>query len=93
MLLEPVDKTGRTVLMSAFANQDVADRFFRAFNRPRDYFPWLEDYDAAIDWLSETAGIPGKRVARQGMLKVAKGQLRQKLRGRHFVYDEDLVAA
>ncbi len=93
VLLEPVDKTGRTVLMSAFANQDVADRFFRAFNRPRDYFPWLEDYDAAIDWLSETAGIPGKRVARQGMLKVAKGQLRQKLRGRHFVYDEDLVAA
>ena len=38
-------------------------------------------------------GIPGKRVARQGMLKVARGQLRQKLRGRHFVYDEDLVAA
>jgi 2-polyprenyl-6-methoxyphenol hydroxylase-like FAD-dependent oxidoreductase len=92
VLLEPVDKTGRTVLMSAFADQNVADAFFRRFNRPRDYFPWLQEYPAAIDWLTETAGTSGKKVARRGLLKVARGQLRQKLRGRHFTYDEDVVA-
>jgi hypothetical protein len=93
ILLEPVDKTGRTVLMSAFANQDVADAFYRAYNRPKDYFPWEQEYPPAIDWLAATSGMPGKRVARRGLLKVAKGQLRQKLRRRHFRYDEDLVAS
>lgn len=92
ILLEPVDDTGQAVLVSAFANQAVADRFFRTFNRPKEYFPWLKDYPAAMDWITETAGIPGKKVRRQGMLKVVRGQLKQKLRGRHFVYDRDLVA-
>ena len=86
VLLEPLDKTGVMVMKAAFSSQAVADQFFRNFDEPSDYWPWLKDREAAKGWIAATAGEPSSRVVRRGTLRIIKGQLRQRLRGRHFPY-------
>lgn len=92
VLLEPLDATGVMVMKAAFGSQPIADQFFRNFDEPSDYFPWLIDKDAAKHWISETSKEPSGRVVRRGTMRIIRGQLRQKLRGRHFTYTEDAVA-
>lgn len=92
VLLEPLDAVGRMILISAFAHPALATTFLQRFNRPPTYFPWLTDRDAARKFISETTGVSWQRAFARGLLKVARGQLQQRLRGRHFVYGEDAAA-
>jgi hypothetical protein len=93
VLLEPLDDVGKLVVISAFGHPRMAEAFFQGFNRPPSYFPWLADRAAAKAFITKTTGQSWRRVYGRGLLKIARGQLRQKLRGRHFVYGEDVAAA
>lgn len=92
VLLEPLDAVGKMIMISAFAHPKLAAQFFQRFNRPSTYFPWLTDGDAARKFIAETTGMPWPKALGRGLLKVARGQLQQRLRGRHFVYAPDTAA-
>ena len=88
VLLEPLDAAGKLVIISAFAHPKMAARFFQGFNRPHDYFPWLTDRNAGKRLVAEVTGEPWWKVYARGNGRIIKGQLRQKMRGRHFLYDD-----
>lgn len=88
VLLEPLDAVGKLVVISAFGDERIAREFFQRFNRPPTYFPWLQERDAARAFIKETTGLAWQRAFAKGMFKIARGQLRQKLQGRHFTYSE-----
>lgn len=88
VLLEPLDAAGKLAIISAFSNPSMAAAFFQSFDEPRRYFPWLKDRSAGKQFVAEVTGQPWWQVYSKGMAKIARGQLRQKLRGRHFVYDD-----
>jgi 2-polyprenyl-6-methoxyphenol hydroxylase-like FAD-dependent oxidoreductase len=88
ILLEPLDAAGKQVLISAFGSQAVATRFLRNFNHPADYFPWMQDREAGRTWITETSGEPWRRVWLRGNRRIIAGRLKQKVRGRHFRYDD-----
>ncbi|MEX0864693.1 MAG: styrene monooxygenase/indole monooxygenase family protein [Acidimicrobiia bacterium] len=90
VLLEPLDAIGKLVLISAFGDQRAATRFFEGFNRPWDLYPMLTDKAAARRWVSEATGGSWRKANIRGMGKIIKGQLQQKTRGRHFVYDDSV---
>lgn len=89
VLLEPLDKVGVTVMKAAFGSQPVADQFFRNFDEPACYWPWLKDAGAAKEWIAASSGESSGQVVRRGTLRIIKGQLRQRLKGRHFTYTQD----
>ncbi|HWN71841.1 MAG TPA: styrene monooxygenase/indole monooxygenase family protein [Haliangium sp.] len=91
ILLEPLDAVGRLVVISAFGHPKIAAEFFQNFNRPPDYFPWLADRDAAREFITRTTGMSWRRVFARGLLRIARGQIRQKLRGRHFKYADEVL--
>ena len=88
VLLEPLDAIGKLVVISAFGNEGVAERFFQGFNRPWDLHPMLTDKALARQFVGEAAGGSWRAANVKGTLKIIKGQLRQKIRGRHFIYDD-----
>ena len=90
VLLEPLDSTGKLVIISAFGNPAVAQRFFQGFNRPWDLYPMLTNKETAKGWVTAAAGSSWRSANITGTLKIAKGQLRQKTKGRHFTYDDEL---
>lgn len=92
VLLEPLDKTGVMIMKSAFGSQAIADQFFRNFDEPSDYWPWLKDKDAAKEWIAATSGEPSGRVVRRGTLRIVRGQLKQRVKGRHFTYTQDAAS-
>ena len=48
ILLEPLTEAGRMVLGFASQNRDFADQYFTGnFNKPKNFFPWMEDAAAA----------------------------------------------
>lgn len=93
VLLEPLDAVARMIVISAFAHPKLAQTFFQRFNRPPTYFPWLTDQGAARKFITEITGVSWRRAFARGLLKVVRGQLRQRLRGRHFVYGPDHAPA
>ena len=88
VLLEPLDAIGKLVIISAFGNPDVAQRFFQGFNRPWELHPMLTDKAAARSYVAEAAGGSWRAANMKGTFKIIKGQLRQKIKGRHFLYDD-----
>lgn len=91
VLLEPLDAVGKLVVISAFGNARVAERFFQGFNRPWELYPMLTDKAAARGYVSEAAGGSWLGPNIKGTAKIIRGQLKQKIRGRHFIYDKDFV--
>lgn len=89
VLLEPLDSIGKLVIISAFGNPKVSQRFFQGFNRPWELHPMLADKEAARRWVADAAGGSWRRANITGNLKIIKGQLRLKTRGRHFAYDDE----
>jgi flavin-dependent dehydrogenase len=54
ILLEPLTDAGQTVLMEAAHNRAFADqKFFGNFSSPNNFFPWMEDKEAADKVISE----------------------------------------
>lgn len=90
VLLEPLDAAGKLAIISAFSHPSMAAAFFQSFDEPHRYFPWLKDRSAGKQFVAEVTGQPWWQVYSKGMAKIARGQLRQKLRGRHFVYDDSV---
>ena len=88
LLLEPLTSIGKMVLISAFGDQRASDRFFEGFNRPWDLYPMFTDKTAARQWVSEATGGSWRKANLKGIAKIARGQLKQKTSGRHFVYDD-----
>ena len=88
LLLEPLTNIGKLVLISAFGNQGVCDRFFEGFNRPWDLYPMFTDKAAAQRFVAEASGGSWRAANLRGVARIAKGQLKQKVTGRHFVYDD-----
>ncbi len=88
VLLEPLDKVGVRVMQANYGSQACSEAFFRNFDNPADYFPWLVEREAADRWIAETSGEPAGRVVRRGILGVVKGRLRQTFKKRNFVYDD-----
>lgn len=88
LLLEPLTSIGKMVLISAFGDQRASDRFFEGFNRPSDLYPMFTDRDAARTWVSEATGGSWRSANLKGLARIARGQLKQKTSGRHFVYDD-----
>lgn len=91
VLLEPLDATGRLVLTSAFGDAGVSERFFQGFNRPWELYPMLTDRGQARAYVKEHSGNPWPIPFAKGTANIIKGQLKQKIKGRHFTYDKDLV--
>jgi hypothetical protein len=89
VLLEPLDSTGRFVLTSAFGDPKVSQRFFQGFNRPWELYPMLAQKDQAKAWVQEAAGGSWRTANAKGTVNIIKGQLRQKIKGRHFAYDDE----
>jgi hypothetical protein len=89
VLLEPLDSTGRFVLTSAFGDPKVSQRFFQGFNRPWELYPMLAQKDQAKAWVQEAAGGSWRAANAKGTVNIIKGQLRQKVKGRHFAYDDE----
>jgi hypothetical protein len=46
------------------------------------------DKVAARKWVSEATGGSWRKANLKGIAKIARGQLKQKTSGRHFVYDD-----
>ncbi len=90
LLLEPLTSIGKLVLISAFGNQKVCDRFFEGFNRPWDLYPMFIDKQAARAFVTEASGGSWRVANLKGVARIAKGQLKQKTTGRHFVYDDSV---
>lgn len=88
LLLEPLTSIGKLVLISAFGNQGVCDRFFEGFNRPWDLYPMFTDKAAAQQFVAEASGGSWRSANLRGVARIAKGQLKQKVTGRHFIYDD-----
>lgn len=88
VLLEPLDAAGKLALISAFAHPAMAAKFFQSFDTPRDYFPWLTDRGEGKKMVASLTGEPWWKVYARGNGRIIKGQLRQKMRGRHFKYDD-----
>jgi hypothetical protein len=90
VLLEPLDAAGKLAIISAFSNPKMASAFFQSFDEPGRYFPWLKDRSAGKEFVSEVTGQPWWKVYSKGTARIARGQLRQKVRGRHFIYDDSV---
>lgn len=88
VLLEPLDDAGKLALISAFAHPAMAEKFFQSFDEPREYFPWLVNRRAGKRMVAEVTGEPWWKVYARGNAQIIRGQLRQKLKGRHFRYDD-----
>lgn len=88
VLLEPLDKVGVRVMQANYGSQACSTAFFRNFDNPADYFPWLSEREAADRWIADTSGEPAPRVVRRGILRVLKGRLRQAFTKRSFIYDD-----
>lgn len=86
LLLEPLDEVGRLVLISAFAHPGLADAFFQNFGHPPGFFPWIQDRAAARAFVARTTGMSWRRAFARGLAKIARGQLAQRLHGRHFTH-------
>jgi flavin-dependent dehydrogenase len=55
ILLEPLTEAGGTVLMEAINNRSFADRYFAGnFPTPNNFFPWMEDAEAARKLIAST---------------------------------------
>jgi 2-polyprenyl-6-methoxyphenol hydroxylase-like FAD-dependent oxidoreductase len=93
ILLEPLDAVGKLVVISAFGHPKMAEKFFQGFNRPPSYFPWLADRDAARAFITATTGMSWRRVYARGLLRIVRGRIQQRLRGRHFQYGDDVLPA
>lgn len=56
ILLEPLTEAGRAVLGFSSQNREFADNeFFGNMNKPKNYFPWLEDLSLAEERISRYA--------------------------------------
>jgi len=88
VLLEPLDGVGVMVMKANFGSPACSEAFFRNFDHPTAYFPWLQEKEAAKRWIAATSGEPAGRVIRRGTLRIVRGQLRQEIRGRHFTYGD-----
>jgi hypothetical protein len=91
VLLAGLDEVGQLIVISAFGHPKMAEKFFQGFSHPPSYFPWLVDRDAARAFISETTGMSWRRVFATGMLKIVRGRIKQKLRGRHFKYADEVL--
>jgi hypothetical protein len=67
----------------------VSQRFFQGFNRPWELYPMLAQKDQAKAWVQEAAGGSWRTANAKGTVNIIKGQLRQKIKGRHFAYDDE----
>ncbi len=50
----------------------------------------LADKEAARAWVADAAGGSWRQANITGTLKIIKGQLRLKAKGRHFTYDDEV---
>jgi len=51
-LLEPITPAAATALTAGAKTPAIADTFYSNFNSPRDYWPWLIDFEAAKKWVA-----------------------------------------
>jgi hypothetical protein len=86
LLLEPLDATGVKVMKACFASPAMARAFVKTFNQPPRFFPWIAESAEADRMIADTTGRNPRAVVLDGFARIVKGQLRQKLRGRHFPY-------
>ncbi|RTL54479.1 MAG: FAD-binding oxidoreductase [Rhodocyclaceae bacterium] len=52
-LLQPPGEPIMAVLQAATTNKAIADDFMQCFDNPRTYWPWIEDLDAARQFVAE----------------------------------------
>ena len=48
----------------------------------------MKDKAAARAWVAEASGGSWRTANMKGLGRIIKGQLRQKIKGRHFTYDD-----
>lgn len=80
MLLEPIAKPMKEILIAAFARPGIGTDFLTRFNDPRRFFPAATNLAAARGLVSSHGGWPSAALA--GRAKIAALQIRQAVAGR-----------
>jgi hypothetical protein len=76
LLLEPLRPPAKEALLAALRSSKFADYFFGNFSSPVDYFPWIDDLEAARTKIAEVTRTPWMASAALARAIVGKGQLK-----------------
>lgn len=79
LFLEPIPPAAKEVLLAGTRNPEIAAEFFDDFNNPQNFWPRIEDLDAARRYVAEKTGAPWLKTAAVARAAIAGGQMKRKL--------------